>query len=150
MAYHLGQNNNNNDEILFEEELPPLMTNGNGNGVPWWKKLWTGTKEVLSTGVEIFTEVAPFIFSDNETVITTPRIITTTDPSTGLKQTVTDIPYTPGQVIPPGTIIVKLPSGQTVARRTQKAGIMPPWAMPVALGIGGVILMNMMGKKRRR
>ena len=116
---------------------------------PWWKQLWAGTKEVLTTGAEVFEKVAP-AFLDQPAYPKLPQTRTEIDPRTGLQRTVTDTPYFPGQPLPPDTIIVTLPSGQRVTRRIQKTGVMPEWGMPLLLLGGGILLMTTMGKTRKR
>lgn len=148
MSY-LGQ------EWMEEEELVPLAVNGNGNGngTPWYQTAWGGIKDIIKTGTEAFAKVAPYIFEVEAGItrpITGPTTQILTDPLTGNKTEVIYTPLAPGQPIQPGLTVVTLPSGQTVTRTVKKAGVMPPWAWPVALGIGGVLLMNMMGKKKRR
>ena len=136
----------------------PLPTTG-GNGDAWWQKIWSGAKEVLKTGTEAFATVAPYVFDGGKppvdysapifsAPILTPQTQTITDPNTGQKQVVTYTPYTPGTPVQTGVKIITLPSGQQVTKTIQRAGVLPPWAFPVALAIGGVVLMNM-GKRRR-
>lgn len=157
MSY-LGQNNNN----FWLEENGNDNGNGNGFGVtippeptappvtPWYQKAWGGVKQIIQTGTEAFTKVAPYIFDTEAGItqtITSPVTHVVTDPLTGSKTEVTYTPRAPGRPLPPGMQIITLPSGQTVTRTVQRAGIMPKWALPVALGIGGVLIMNM--QKRR-
>lgn len=142
MAY-LGQNNDDFDFALEND----VTFNGVETEVPWWKQLWAGTKEVLTTGAEVFEKVAPTVFG-RPSVPKLPQ--TQIDPRTGRQRIVYDTPYYPGQRIPSGTIVVTLPSGQKMLRRTQRAGIMPEWGMPLLLLGGGMLLMMGMGKPKKK
>lgn len=141
MSY-LGQNNNGDYDFALENGIEE---------VPWWRKIWEPVKEVITTGAETFAKVAPYAFDRPELApIKIPQTRIEIDPGTGRERTVTDSPYVPGQRLQPGTIIVTLPSGQQVTRRTQRAGIMPEWGMPLLLLGGGILLMNVMRKPRKK
>lgn len=147
MSY-LGQDN---DDFDF------ALENDVSVEVPWWKQLWAGTKEVLTTGAEVFQKVAPAIFDkptwDPTYPIPTARIPTVRveiDPRTGRERTVTDRVYVPGQPLRSGETIFVLPTGQRVIRKTTGAGVMPEWGMPLLLLGGGFLLMNVMGKRSKR
>ena len=165
MAY-LKQFNNDDDDYDWINGAGPIgpdWINSAGpiteSEIPWWEQLWSGTKEVLTTGAEVFEKVAPAIFDRPELTPAYPGSIPTLkvptvrieiDPRTGLQRTITDSPYFPGQPLPPDTIIVTLPSGQQVIRKIQRAGIMPEWGMPLLLLGGGILLMSVMKKPKRR
>lgn len=147
MSY-LGQNN---DDFDF------ALENDVSVEVPWWKQLWTGAKEVITTGAEVFEKVAPAIFDRPELAptyptypITAPRTRIEIDPRTGQRQTIYDAPYIAGQRLGPGMTIITLPSGQKITRRVQGAGVIPEWGMPLLFLGGGFLLMNMMGKPSKR
>lgn len=148
---YLGQNN--------EEYDVDVDFNGIEPEIPWWKQLWAGAKEVITTGAEVFEKVAPAIFDRPELIptyptyptypITAPRTQTVINPQTGRQQTIYDAPYVPGQRLDPGTTIITLPSGQRITRRVQKAAVMPQWGLPLLFLGGGFLLMNTMGKRKK-
>lgn len=157
MSY-LGQNEEYDVDVDFNDVETEI---------PWWKQLWAGTKEVLTTGAEVFQKVAPAIFDRPEIQppgggvwdpryptypypITRPQTRIATDPRTGRQQTIYDAPYIPGQRLDPGMTIITLPSGQRITRRVQRAGVMPAWGTPLLLLGGGFVLMNLMGKRKKK
>jgi len=150
---YLGQNEDYDVDVDFNDVETEI---------PWWKQLWRGTKEVLTTGAEVFGKVAPAIFDKPELAptyptyptypypITRPRTRTQIDPRTGRQQTIYDAPYVPGQYLDPGTTIITLPSGQRITRRIQGAGVVPQWGLPLLFLGGGFLLMNVMGKPKKK
>ena len=103
----------------------------------------------VKVGVETFAEIAPFIF-ERETQFTAPITFPTTqiikEPTTGKETQVTYAPYSVGQALPNGVEVVRLPSGQRVTRRVQKAGVLPKWGLPLLLLGGGMLIM---GRRKR-
>jgi hypothetical protein len=95
-----------------------------------WGSIWSGTKEVLTTGADIFSKVYPAVMGTGpQTYPYKPGVPTPINPQTGQ-------PYQ----INPQTGQLMIP---------QQAGATPAWLWPVVAGVGGFILITSMGKGRR-